>query len=289
MSQGKAKNTSHWDASHPGEVARDKLRKAIKSGKIEKPTSCQLCEHDDSLIFGHHWRGYAYPYDVWWICPSCNTYDFLRHDGTQTLEQARALVASSKPMSKHEQIDNSQLTAKLDLRRRFLDAYHEHGKVDVLDCCQGSGVIWKQLRDEYHVDSYFGVDWKRKRGRLAIDSKRILAQPNLPQNVIDIDTYGSPWAHWLALLPNLTRPTSVFLTIGDQNRVAMEPGATGSYDVGFPPSTPKVLMGMMGRKIAASILLTKATSLYTIAEATEAIAVGAHARYLGIHLIPKTP
>ena len=114
------------------------------------------------------------------------------------------------------QKDNSTLIPKLLLRRYFLDKYHGDGRdqINVLDCCQGERVIWRRLEREYHLDSYWGVDEKHKRGRLQIDSVKILAQAGWEQNVIDIDTYGSPWNHWVALLPRVTRPLTVFLTIG---------------------------------------------------------------------------
>ncbi|HZU48538.1 MAG TPA: hypothetical protein VFA16_15010, partial [Mycobacterium sp.] len=90
--------------------------------------------------------------------------------------------------------DNGNLEAKLGLRRHFLRRYHMENKPMVLDCCQGDGIIWRKLRQEFECD-YWGVDVKPKRGRLSIDSVRILAQPGWPHDVLDIDTYGSPWRH----------------------------------------------------------------------------------------------
>lgn len=287
MSQGKPKNKSHWDANHPGERARDKLRKEIKAGRIVKPDICELCGSEvgvsTSEIIGHHWRGYDYPLDVWWICRSCNTHPQLTHDGSQTLEQMRQVMGKLKP----KQTDNSHLQAKLDLRRLFLDKYHHNQPPDVLDCCQGSGTIWEQLKQEYVLNSYWGVDYKKKKGRMAIDSRRLLSSPGLIQNVIDIDTYGSPWDHWLALIKNIQRPTTVFLTIGSGMVTAMQPAATGAHLIGFPPSTPTCLQAKMGCQIAPRILLTRCEQYDTIlAEAIEAECEGAHARYIGCHLIP---
>ncbi len=291
MSQGKQKNRSHWNPSHPGEVARDKLRKEIKAGRIVKPDICQLCDSVTNEIIGHHWRGYAYPFDVWWICRSCNTHPQLKHDGSQSLEQARAIMNSVKsPHSK--KIDNSCMQAKLDLRRYFLNRYHvdQSRPIHVLDCCQGSGLIWSALKAEYDVTSYWGVDVKPKAGRLKLDSRRILAQAGWPQNVIDVDTYGSPWGHWLELLPHVTQPTTVFMTIGDQNSGVFQPGPTGANYLTLPPSTPGVLQGMIGRDIAPNILLTRAAQFgINLIEPIEAIADGQHARYIGCHLVPSKP
>jgi hypothetical protein len=114
--------------------------------------------------------------------------------------------------------DNSHLAEKLGLRRHFLERFPSRrppsrGGFRVFDACQGDGVIWRALRREYRCD-YWGVDVKRKPGRLKLDSVRILAQPGWDFDVIDVDTYGAPWKHWMALLPNVPGPVTVFLTAG---------------------------------------------------------------------------
>lgn len=106
--------------------------------------------------------------------------------------------------------DNTNLFTKLDLRRYFLNKYKMDFKV--FDCCQGSGVIWNRLRKDYFISSYWGVDKKPQKGRLKIDSIKLIGQTD--DNVIDIDTYGSPWKHWFQLLPKINSRTIVFLTIG---------------------------------------------------------------------------
>lgn len=110
--------------------------------------------------------------------------------------------------------DNSRLPEKLALRRYFLRrVFASATSAYVFDACQGSGVLWSALRKEFPV-RYWGVDQKRKAGRLAINSVRVLEQPGWDFDVVDIDTYGSPWKHWLALLPRVRKRTTVFLTIG---------------------------------------------------------------------------
>lgn len=116
-------------------------------------------------------------------------------------------------MPKSTKTDNSHLPEKLALRRHFLRAYHA-APPRVFDACQGSGILWRALRQEFDVRSYWGVDVQHARGRLKIDSVRVLAQPGWDFDVIDVDTYGSPWRHYFALLPNVTRAVTVFLTVG---------------------------------------------------------------------------
>lgn len=73
----------------------DKIYAAVRKGLIPGPTNhCPLCGKDYELsnIVPHHWRGYDYPLDVWWICCHCNLRLSHRHDGSLTLEEARQVV-----------------------------------------------------------------------------------------------------------------------------------------------------------------------------------------------------
>ena len=172
--------------------------------------------------------------------------------------------------------DNRDISSKLELRRYFLEKYHsgeEEGVSDsikVFDCCQGSGVIWTHLQEEYSVDNYWGVDVKAKKGRIAVDSSRILSQPGWKDNVIDIDTYGAPWKHWLCMLPNVVRPTTVFLTIGGQKN-----GVRASSNVELK-AIGVTLSRLPG---ALRIKLAKHTLMHLLARAC--------ARYIGVRLMPK--
>jgi len=183
--------------------------------------------------------------------------------------------------------DNHNPKAKLDLRRYFLRKYHADGPIHVLDCCQGSGLLWNQLRKEFEVATYWGVDVKPKKGRLKIDSTRILAQSGWPQNVVDVDTYGSPWKHWEAMLPNISQPTTVFLTVGQVSiggspllKVAKE--ALGLKEIDVPNA-----IGMKLNALATDYLLAEVyQSDILLAEAVEARSDGS-ARYLGVHVVPN--
>ena len=177
--------------------------------------------------------------------------------------------------------DNSDLAAKLHLRRHFLQKYHADGEAQVLDCCSGDGVIWRRLRREFKIATYWGVDLKAKKGRLRMDSVRILRQPGWPQDVVDVDTYGSPWKHFDAILGALQRPTTVFLTVGQwqmgTDQVILD--ALGLGGLSVPPGIAVKLHG-----IAVSYLLTRGCVNGIIAiEAVEAVSTGM-ARYLGVRL-----
>lgn len=117
-------------------------------------------------------------------------------------------------LSSPRKTDNANMPFKLGIRRYFLDKYHQLDLPNVFDACQGDRLLWSNLEREYELAGYWGVDKRFRRGRIKIDSRRILEQSGWPQNVIDIDVYGGPWGHWFALLPNVERPTTVFLTMG---------------------------------------------------------------------------
>lgn len=186
--------------------------------------------------------------------------------------------------------DNHNPKAKLDLRRYFLRKYHADGQpIRVFDCCQGTGLLWRELRKEFEVASYWGVDVKPKAGRLKIESQRVLAQAGMTENVIDIDTYGSPWKHWQALLPNISRPTTVFLTIGQ-----LTTGTVGSLGnaaleaMGLGPLR-KILPPAFHVKLAGRVLdyCLAWRGGVTMIEAVEAVSDG-NARYVGVRLSPSS-
>lgn len=181
--------------------------------------------------------------------------------------------------------DNANIGAKLDLRRYFLGKYHSGG-ADVLDCCQGSGKLWHTLREEFPVDRYWGIDVKPKKGRIRLESERLLAQRGWPQNVVDIDTYGSPWKHWLSMLPNVSQAITVFLTIG-QVKISGSPlqrvvrSVLGIGNLPIPNA-----IGAKLNEFAASALLTSSYDYdILLAEAVEAVS-GGNARYIGVRLEP---
>lgn len=51
--------------------ARQKLKDAVKSGKIIRPSTCSDCGDPGRRIDAHH-PDYARPYDVEWLCTRCH-------------------------------------------------------------------------------------------------------------------------------------------------------------------------------------------------------------------------
>lgn len=136
--------------------------------------------------------------------------------------------------------------------------------------------------------SYWGIDIKPKKGRIKIDSVRVLQQAGWPQNIVDVDTYGSPWKHWLALLPNVQKSTTVYLTIGQNKMVGGFQGKAPREvveSIGLPRKTPPSIAAKLWG-LGADYLLAYALEYCKIVECVEAVSNG-NARYLGIRLEPK--
>ena len=183
--------------------------------------------------------------------------------------------------------DNSALPSKLALRRHFLRAYHAGTRPLVFDACAGSSVIWRTLAQEFDVQ-YWGVDVKPRRGRLTIDSIRILQQPGWTFDVIDIDTYGSPWEHWAAMLPHVRKPTTVCLTWGNV-WYGVAPGAIHKVlGLSFRVKPPAMLLAKAYRYALPYLLDQARQHGVRISEACEAPSAGS-VRYFGLRLEPGAP
>jgi hypothetical protein len=193
-------------------------------------------------------------------------------------------------MSTQPKTDNDHFGSKLALRRHFLRHYHtgDDGQPAVVfDACQATGQLWSTLRAEFVV-KYWGVDRTPMRGRLKIDSARVLEQPGWRFTVVDIDTYGSPFAHWLAVLKEARHPVTVFLTIGSAGIAGAADGALKEL-LGLGRLAKRVPVGM-GNKLTdigvAYCLAMSYTYGHHVIECREAPR-GKTARYIGIRLVPQ--
>lgn len=184
--------------------------------------------------------------------------------------------------------DNHNPAAKLELRRYFLSKYHGISQPSVFDCCQGSAKLWTKLQEEFAVGQYWGVDLKPKKGRLKIDSVRILEQTGWMFDVIDVDTYGAPWKHFIWILKKASKPVTVFLTIGQNKMVGGfqgKPPKEITTILNIPPSTPPTIAANLW-DYGCRLLLAQALRYGKITEAVEAVSDG-NARYIGLRFEPK--
>lgn len=183
--------------------------------------------------------------------------------------------------------DNDNFAGKLALRRYFLRRYHEGRTPLVFDACQATGQLWKALRTEFTV-TYFGVDHVAQPGRLRIESERVLATPGWQFDVIDVDTYGSPWLHWEQIMKHGRAPVTVFLTIGSSmfggstDNAALRAIGLGRVVKRLPPSMRKKL----DRIAVDACLALTFTHGWEVVDAQEA-PPGRSARYLGLHMVRR--
>ena len=178
--------------------------------------------------------------------------------------------------------DNHNLDAKLKLRRLFLK-----GGERVLDCFSGeSESIWRTLRREYEFSEYLALDVKRKRNRLKIDSLRFLQGQKWGQDVVDLDAYGAPWAHWGEVIKSDRHSQLVvFLTIGTASYGLLSNFAKKS--LGIPPETPRGMERELG-EISVSFCLAECCKHgWIVDEAIEAVNPGGNARYIGVKIKRK--
>lgn len=188
--------------------------------------------------------------------------------------------------------DNSSLESKLMLRRYFLQRYHS-GPLSVLDCCEGDGLIWHVLGREFEIAQRLGFDIKAGTGgRLRMDSRRFLRTGNWARfDVVDIDSYGSPWGHWMALLVRgAKRSLTVFLTVGLTRVCGGNMAAEMSCALGLDQLRRRVPMGLHTNtlnQLGVTYLLAEAHRYGYRYEAIAESSPSANARYVGVRLCPS--
>lgn len=82
-------------SSGPAKDAANAVLRAVAKGTLVRPERCELCD-TTVKTYGHHWRGYDYPLDVWWVCSPCNKALRNCHDGTIDKAASRELVTGKR-------------------------------------------------------------------------------------------------------------------------------------------------------------------------------------------------
>lgn len=182
--------------------------------------------------------------------------------------------------------DNSACETKLELRRYLLRKYHADKSATVLDCFQGSGLLWTQLRMEFQLAGYWGVDLKQKAGRLVIDSERLLAMRGWTADFVDLDAYGSPWGHWQAAVENSTENAITICTTHGRGAGSLGPVTKQlTRSAGIPDDwkLPNSFGAVFMEDAPAYAIATAERAGWTCVEAVEAFPQKS-ARYCGFRL-----
>lgn len=149
-------------------------------------------------------------------------------------------------------------------------------------------MIWGRLKTEFDLGAYWGVDLKRRAGRLKYDSAEIVASKGFDYDVIDVDTYGSPWKHWKAITAHLCGSLTVFLTVG--NVLFGGPGKNALEKIGLSRfKIPPGLLRALGENILEFQLGAALEDGWTIERAEEALPRGQTARYIGVRMSREKP
>lgn len=183
--------------------------------------------------------------------------------------------------------DNHNSAAKLDLRRHFLRTWHNQTPPDVLDCFAGHAVLWSQLRQEFPVANYTGLELRKIPGRLRMDSLEYLQRSDWSHDVIDLDAYGSPWKHFIAALARITSPTSVFLTVGNAGLGSVDRLLFAAAGITFrvPIGLHKGLNDHL-TSVGLALPLRRGLAIEACLEAPNP---GGTCRYIGLHVRPPEP
>ena len=155
----------------------------------------------------------------------------------------------------------------------------------MFNCCEGDDVCWRTLRREYPACQVVGFDLKKKRGRVAIDSSRVLSLDGCRYDAVDIDTYGHPFKHLFALMRAMPEgAVTVFLTFG-----RIKYGGAHSEIVklagldGFSVKPPVSLASKAVEDSLSYAFTHECASKIVVAYAAEAFPRG-NARYIGLRL-----
>lgn len=180
--------------------------------------------------------------------------------------------------------DNAFFGTKIRLRRYFLEKFHSApGRFSVFDACCGDQHIWRELRRDYPRINYFGADHLKT--ALKVDSARLCEDAKYAAfDVIDIDTYGNPWTHYFNLLPNIEKPTTIFLTIGSSGPATAMLAALGLHAFKYIPSS---ILANINRTIATDYCIMHARAFGLEPTDIKEAFPGKNARYIGLRLQPE--
>lgn len=90
------------------------VKKALRNKQLIRLNSCEVCNatlgNGARKIVAHHHAGYAPEnwLNVWWVCQSCNYRMCGRHNGSLTLEQAKAFVVNWSFKNWVESLSNNE-------------------------------------------------------------------------------------------------------------------------------------------------------------------------------------
>lgn len=91
-------------------IASEKVRRAVRDGRLVKPDACENCGATGTLLHGHH-DDYSKPLDVIWLCPTCHA---DRHADRRDALDALIEQAAKAEAAERERDELKALLADID-------------------------------------------------------------------------------------------------------------------------------------------------------------------------------
>lgn len=121
-------------------VASRRLNQALVKGTIKKEFVCLVCGNEGKTV-AHHYKGYDFPFNVWWVCYKCNAN--IPHDQEYTLEEVRGFL-KEKYIERFEK--------RLNWRERYTYIYESCSVCGVYDLLENMAIVvdeYMQAREVY--------------------------------------------------------------------------------------------------------------------------------------------
>jgi hypothetical protein len=159
--------------------------------------------------------------------------------------------------AKPESIDNNPQAhrAKVKMRELVFSAIAEQAEPKVFDAFAGTGQMYSEVWRRAAL--YTGCDKKLQRdSRLMFcaDNRRVMRAINLqPFNIIDLDSYGSPWEQCVILAERRK------VQPGELIGIVLTDGAGFNYKMNSVPAAISILTGLrtkhvgLGKKVDAMV------------------------------------
>jgi len=149
-------------------------------GVLHRPNFCELCGCDmsernrlrqsfglnfNAKLHGHHWRGYDYPLEVWWVCPTCNHALAGKHDGSLSKEDAKQLVKPYDPEREKEWLEYVAILIAFKAPDHVRDEFERTAEIGRRLAKERPDILQREPPFSHRSDSS-ETDTKKKNNRL---------------------------------------------------------------------------------------------------------------------------
>jgi len=189
----------------------------------------------------------------------------------------------------HCKVDNAFLCTKVNLRRNVIKKHFNKSSFNILNCCAAKNKVWRSL-DEFYNTSIIHLDLNPQfDGVIKCDANDYVQNNDLSKfDIIDIDTYGSPWDIFFNSIKSCTGTTVFFLTWGRTEKNLFNVPNIIKQTFNFPKSSKKgrnPLCKYMEKNITSLLVRGYENGIF-IKDVYEGFPQG-NARYFGLTVIKE--